>query len=116
MKIDFSQKLYNLNGDPIKDGGKDMMLKDACATALLSERIPTQREGAPSADEKTKRLRLAIKIDCSKDSILELDAKDVAYIQDLLNVFNPLVCGQARLLLDGKTMDDLKKELCEGGQ
>lgn len=134
MKIDFSQKLLDMKGNPlgntedsiiswlrknkpevyeemIKDlGTKCLTLRDVCATSLLAERILGPGERPPTTDEKIRRLRLAMKIDCSRDSIVDLDARDITYIQDLLNIYPVITCGQAKLLLDGKSLDDLRKE------
>lgn len=115
-KIDFSQKLMNRNGTVMQDGSssqddKDFTLRDIVCNSLFSEPLP-QANGKPtilSTSDKVKRMRMAAKIDCSPDPI-ELTAKDVTFLQEALNVYPTISCGQAALMLDGKTFEDLKNE------
>jgi len=110
-KIDFSQKLMNRDGTIMKDGKKDFTLRDICCNSLFSEPLP-QVNGQPtilSTTDKTKRMRLAAKIDCSPDPV-EIDAKDITFLQEALNVYPRISCAQAALLLDGKTFEYLRNE------
>ncbi len=109
-KIDFSQNLKTRAGDDIKQDDKDFTLRDICAQSLLSEH--PDKNGRPeivSSEEKAKRLRLAVRIDCSPDPI-DLTAKDISLIQNTLNIFPPISCGQALMMLDGETLEELQNK------
>lgn len=115
-KIDFSQALKNRDGSVMKKDGsdptsKDFTLRDIVCNSLFSEPLP-QSNGQPtilSTEDKRKRMRLAVMIDCSLDPI-ELEAKDIAFLQSVINVYPTISCAQAAMMLDGKTYDDLKNE------
>ena len=110
-KIDFSQVLKNRDGSIMQSNKKDFTLRDIVCNSLFSEPA-SKADGRPtilSTEAKRKRMRMAVKIDCSLDPI-ELDAKDITFLQEALNVYPTISCGQAAMLLDGKTYEDLKNE------
>lgn len=115
-KIDFSQVLKNRDGTIMKRDSKDpesknFTLRDIVCNSLYSEPLP-KANGQPtilSTEDKRKRMRLAVRIDTQSDPI-EVVASDVDFIQKALNIYPTISCAQAAMLLDGKTIDDLKKE------
>ena len=109
--VNFSQVLKNRDGSVMKDNDKDFTLRDIVVNSLFSEPLPRANGQSTilSTEDKVKRMRLAIKIDCSLDAI-ELDSKDIVFIQKALNVYPTISCAQASLMLDGETIEDLKDE------
>lgn len=99
MKIDFRAKLKNLSGETLKEQDKEepILLKDACANALLGM---FDDERHIEGKEKLRRYRLANKIWGAKEPI-ELPAEDIALIKSLVaKAYGSLISGQAWELLD----------------
>lgn len=115
-KIDFSQTIKTRNGKIMKrdsddPNSKDFTLRDIVCNSLYSEPLP-KANGQPtilSTEDKRKRLRLAVRIDCTPDPI-EVVASDIDFIQKTLNIYPTISCAQAAMMLDGETLEDLKKE------
>lgn len=107
MKIDFSQELKTIEGDILQRTRRKgdqiteepATLRWAAVEALLT--MPTQ--GTPTGEEKGRRYELALKIQESNGSI-DLGVDDVSFIKGICDDhFSPLVMGQTRKLLEGKT-------------
>lgn len=103
MKIDFSQPLLSLDGEPLTApaaGGepKAWTLGTASATALLVNAAPL--DGKVSVDEVLKRDALARRIHAGGEH--ELTASEASQVQELLvRVFEPILSGQACRMLNG---------------
>lgn len=79
MKINFNVPLKNLAGKTLKDGEKDVTLKDVSINALLGNYKDENIDG----NEKLKRFMLATKINEANDE-LELENDDVTLVRDLI--------------------------------
>ncbi len=98
MKIDFSQKFKNLNGQVVtdSDSGKEVALSDVCVGALLS----IDKQDAPSGVEKLRRYNLALEIYQGKKE--SLTAEEVVLLKELIgNYFTTIIVGQAFQMLEG---------------
>ena len=95
MKINFNVGLKNLAGKTLKDGDKNVTLKNVSINALLGnydEKI--------DGNEKLKRFLLATKIYEVKDE-LELENDDVNLIRDLIaKGYSTVVTARAWQILD----------------
>lgn len=100
MKVNFSLPILDLNGAPIKEGGSDanadMTLASISCNALLA---PYQDENNLDGAEKTKRFKLALKV--NDGGIIDLAVEDVSLLKRLIaKGYAPLVVGRAYELLD----------------
>ena len=97
MKIDFTKKFTNFNGEVLKDAasGREMSLGDICVEALLAVDMKETLDGA----EKVKRYNLASEIYKNKEG---LSAEEIVLLKGLIGkYYAPLVVGQAFPILDG---------------
>jgi hypothetical protein len=97
MKRDFNQTFTTLEGQPIKDGDKELTLREA---ALASLQAVFQEDRSLSGTEKIRRYTLALRIHAGDP--VELTAEDVTLIKDLINraYGHPAVVAQAWQMLD----------------
>ena len=97
MKIDFNQKIMNLDGTaPLKKGDSETyyLLGDAAAEVLL---VPEQ---GTDGLERAKRGALAIDI-ARRKGVMDLPIEDVALIKKRIGeVMGPLVVTQAWPMLE----------------
>ena len=96
MKLDFSKKMVDLDGKPIKEKVQEtgalqnVLIKDVVVTALMSGGRDEKIEG----DEKNKRFLLGVKIHSSKGSI-EIAMEEALLIKKLVGIlYLPLYVGQ----------------------
>jgi len=97
MKIDFSKKFTNFNGEVLKDtqSQKELALSDICIESLLSVDPKSPVEGV----EKLKRYNLAMEIYQGKKE--SLSAEEVVLLKELIGkYYTTLVVGQAFPMLD----------------
>jgi hypothetical protein len=98
MKIDFSKRLTNLQGQILKDetSGEEVTLGIICVQALLS----VDRDENIDGVEKIRRYELAKSIfNKEKDS---LSAEEVVLLKKMVGkFFTTVVAGQALPMLDG---------------
>ncbi len=98
MKIDFSKRLTNLQGQVLKDDttGEEVTVGTICVQALLS----TDREETLDGMEKVRRYELAKSIfNKEKES---LSAEEVVLIKKMVGkFFTTVVAGQVLPMLDG---------------
>jgi len=111
MKIDFTQKLYKFNGEPLveirvnekgeqKTADKDLTLLSAAVIALL-ETYPDERN--LPVKEKLERGELASKVFNSDADGLDLNAEEIALIKKLIGkCFGVLIVWQTNFLLENK--------------
>ena len=96
MKINFNVALRNLAGKILKDGEKDVTLKDVSINALLGNYKDENIDG----NEKLKRFMLATKISEAK-SELELENDDITLVRDLIaKGYSTMVTARAWQILD----------------
>lgn len=106
MKIDFTQGLTTLEGEPLMrtvracatcgrpEETAAMTLRSVCINALL-----TQTESNLPGEDKARRYKLALQI--ANEDTADLPPKDVALVQELVGkLYTPLVVGQVWKLLD----------------
>lgn len=99
MKIDFSKKFTNFNGEVLKDAAsdKEFTLRDVCIESLLSVDKDSNIDGV----EKAKRYNLALEIYQGKRESLE--AEDIVLLKQLVGkLYTPIIVGQALPLLEGE--------------
>ncbi|HID31302.1 MAG TPA: hypothetical protein EYP19_15065 [Desulfobacterales bacterium] len=97
MKVNMGTKLQTLDGKPLIDQGKPVLLKDAIIAALLS----TPQSDKLDAAEKVARYELALK--CNVQESIDLTIEDVAKIKKLVGELHSiLVVGQISHILEGK--------------
>lgn len=93
MKIDYSQVLYTLAGNPYKVEDKDLTLGDIVAEALAT-------------DQSTGKMKLyALAQTAFKKEVCEIDSADLALIKKALEgcpsyTGNALILGQSLELLE----------------
>jgi len=96
MKINFTVILKNLAGKTLKDGKKDVTLKDVSINALLGNYKDENIDG----NEKLKRFMLATKISEATGEI-ELENDDVTLIKDMIaKGYSTVVTARAWQILD----------------
>lgn len=98
MKIDFTKKFTNFNGEVLKDvtSSKELSLGDICIESLLAiDKTSNELDGV----EKVKRYNLALEIHQGKKE--SLTAEEIVLLKDLIGkYFTTLVVGQALPMLD----------------
>jgi hypothetical protein len=92
MKIDMTQELVDLTtGEKLQDG----TLRGICVRALLFRDPNSQMSG----DDQLKRYMLAQRL--QENDEVDLQAHEITLIKDSIAIiFQPMVTGQAWLLLD----------------
>ena len=112
MKLDVTQNLLNLNGEPMPIVfqacpmcGRPMeergfhTLRSACEAALSADYQSEQRSGGISGEEKFKRYCLAVKIH-NNDEVSFL-AEEIVMLKKVLGLrWPPEIMGPARLILE----------------
>lgn len=99
MAIDFTKILVDFKGQPLKDGEVEANLGSVVVNALMAN-----YNDDANGKEKLRRYKLALRIhDSTIEEIpIELKAEEIALCKDLIGkAFNPIVVGQAYMLLDG---------------
>ncbi len=101
MKIDFKQKVFNLDGDAFKgDDDKTVPLSQFCVSSLLANYGDEQ---GVTGEEKFKRYELASKI---KDKEADVTAEEISKIKLLVGKsFAPVLVGPIYLALEGKSSE-----------
>lgn len=97
MKIDFTRKFTNFNGEVLKDiqNDKELTLGYICVEALLSLDKSTSLDGV----EKLKRYDLALSI--YKGEKETLKSEEISLLKDLIGkVYTTMIVGQAFKMLD----------------
>lgn len=98
MKIDVTQKLMSLMGEPLKDGDKEVTLRDVSVTALLNA-----NEQSHLGDAKARRWQLARQI--TDNDSPDIKAEDITLIKELAGKqFTPVVIGPMYELLEGRKL------------
>lgn len=120
MKVDFTQTLYDLDGEPVENNTKPeldaegkpkqqvypaMRLGDACAMPLSHAK--TNEKGEPiDIATAIKLYSLAARIKDSMKPMVkqpDLTSEDIVLIKAMLpKQWLPLIAGQSALLLEGK--------------
>ena len=94
MKVNFTKKLRNIDGKPIKDKDGTITLSSISINALLAQ---TKEE--VEGKEKVEQYDLALKIRDNKDA--DLTVEEIAKIKELVGkIFPPLIVGQTFKMLD----------------
>lgn len=98
MKIDFSQKILTLEGEPMKtEKGEDFTLRNAAVVALDANTEDLKRL---DAKEKYHRGDLAARIYRAKEPI-KLDLADLALVKELIGkIYGPHIIHEAWNLID----------------
>jgi hypothetical protein len=104
MKIDFTTPLRNFDGTVIKDGEKDLTVKDIVNRSLMGA-MPQQQGKTLTPDEAVNAFEIATKImGDPKGEKLKLKPADVVLIDKAIKMctWAPLVYGQVKKILDGE--------------
>ncbi len=96
MKVDFNQKILNLEGKPMRNKmNKEITLEYICAQVLCMF-----AEKDVTGQERFKRFILAEKI-IKHDGDLDLPVEDVALLKELIGkTYIPLIVGRAFRILE----------------
>lgn len=97
MKIDFSKKFTNFNGETLKDSqtGIELSLSDVCVEALMAVDQKDPIDGM----EKLKRYNLALDINKGKKD--SLSAEEIVLLKELIGkYFTTIIVGQALPMLE----------------
>lgn len=95
MKIDFSQPINNITGDPFKNNNEVVTLKVVCVESLMSPRISEGKAGK----EKMALWSLAKRVHDAAEPI-DISAEDLAKLVDVVGQNYPAaVVGPACELL-----------------
>lgn len=96
MKLDFSTKLKDIKGKPIKDGDTEITLGAAAAHALL-QRYEDERN--LSGDESARRFKLAVLVvDGGKQEVTVEQAADLKKF--VAKAYAPLIVGRVYEIID----------------
>lgn len=100
MKIDFSAKIRDLEGNPVKmEGDKHFTIGDAAVTVLMAT-FHDEQNLEPK--EKVRRFKLALLASDKDSPIKEVPTEDVAEIKRLIGKgMGPLIVGRAEEILEG---------------
>lgn len=109
MKFDVTRVIKDLKGNPVKEQDREVLLRDVCISALLTELPRAPGTPAPSKDDRKKRWKLCMKMQKSEDDkkpTVELESDEVQFLKDVINEIHPvLICGRAGELLEQPTVD-----------
>jgi hypothetical protein len=96
MKLNLNTTIKNLQGEPFKNEGKDVTIKEVLETALL---VGSKQED--SDEEKYKRFKLVNEIYQAKETI-ELKSDQIIDLKKLVYRAYPniLICGQVDDILE----------------
>lgn len=97
MKLDLKQKLFNEEGEILKDGNKELNLK------RVVERAALFTLNDESSEDKDKDFEIYLRLKANTNGIVDLSAKDITRLQAKVGkIFSILINGQVCRLLDGK--------------
>jgi hypothetical protein len=95
MKVTVNQTLLSEDGTPLKEGDKELNLKDSLSRIALADLDKEEKA-------KLEDFNLFLKIKESKD-VLELDNKEASRLQEKANKgYSTLLYGQINMILEGK--------------
>lgn len=100
MNINVETPIADMDGKPIVVADAVLTLRKICVDALLAQHPSEQPPRAePDGTEKLRRFLLAKRI--SETANVEMTVEEVSLVKKLVGMaFNPLVSGQAWLMLD----------------
>jgi hypothetical protein len=104
MKIDFTTPLRNFDGTVIKDGDKELTVKDIVNRSLMGA-MPQAQGKTLTPDEAVTAFEIATKMmKDPKGKDLKLVAADIVLIDKAIKMctWAPLVYGQVKKILDGE--------------
>jgi hypothetical protein len=106
MKVDLTQKFYNLEGKELEEGGRQVTLYDVLRVAVTAE-LPEDAQGGGTAalDVKMKNYDLYLEVtDAGKDcEEFELTPEQAVHLKGRIpKIFSILICGPVVRILDGK--------------
>jgi len=104
MKINFTTPLREFDGKVIKDGEKELTVKDIVNRSLMGV-MPKQQGSGLTPDESVKAFEIATKIMRDPEGKeLKLKPADIVLIDKAISLctWAPLVYGQVKKILDGE--------------
>jgi hypothetical protein len=102
MKIRVTDQVLDYEGEPLKDGDKELIWRTVFRESLNSMMPGDQF----TADEKDRSYRITTI--CYQGDVVDLNLDDRAFLLDKIRkIYNPLVCGRAKEILEG---EEPKKE------
>jgi len=107
MNIKFSQELKTIEGDSLqrsrRKGDEIVEVPATLRWAAVEALLTTASNEKTTGEEKARRYELAIRIQEAHED-LDLSVDDISFIKNLCDAhFPPLVMGQTRRMLEGKT-------------
>ena len=109
MKIDVTQQLRKLNGEPLANTTEacrlcgrpqeenPVVLRDVLCSALMASK---RDQNAVDGKKQVEQYELALKI--QREDKVELSTQDAGKLQNLVaEIYAPLVTGQVWLILEG---------------
>ncbi len=108
MQINFTVEMKNIHGHTLKERMPDpdepgKTIEDAVTLKVISVNALLSVEDGMSGKDKAKRYALAIQINQSDETGLDLSIDDIALVKRLVGKnYSPLVVGQAWQILDPK--------------
>lgn len=98
MFFDANKTITSLDGQPLKEGEREVTIGSVACNALLA---PFDDERGLSGEEKVKRFELAVKISKANGLPAEITVEDAALIKKLVaKLYAPLVVGQVWQAVD----------------
>lgn len=96
MRVDFSAQILELDGTPVKIGGKELTLSSVACNSLLAVH---EADAKMSGEDKAKRMKIALRVHDA--GVQDIDVNDAVLLKMLIGrVYGPLVVGRAFDLLD----------------
>lgn len=106
---DFRTFVKSFDGEPIKNGDKEIMIGELCVTAILAN---YDDEKGLDGNEKVLRFKLANKIFDAVHSLagnVELEAEEISLIKKLVaKHYGPLVVGRVYECVDPPSLNSEK--------
>lgn len=96
MKINFDQQIKDLTGNPIKEEGKEVVLKTVCVNALLASNPKKEISG----QEKLDRYELARKVNDGGE--VEITSEEIVKIKESVDIYPTIIYGEVCNLLEQK--------------
>lgn len=100
MKVNVDRPIVGFDGEPLKDGGKVLTLKDVAIFVLLTA-LPNDQGDAKTGGD---RFQAAKKIADAEDGVVDLTAEQIALIKPRAYALfaNALIGGRVSEMLEGE--------------
>ncbi len=97
MKVDVTQCLTAIDGQPLQDDGQPILLRTACINALMATLQEDQKQ---TGEEKLNAWTLAKRL--QEEDQPDLKVEEVAKLKERVGLcYSPAIVGPAYQILDG---------------